>query len=160
MRFVFEKVPDSLEEFKSMRNFSLKDPDTVSALFLLALCKYVEDKELGIEMINFLKGPINLSKYEENFLSDRISDKLYLPYSYFEGATPENNYTANQPLAIQTYEDKSYVEPGYVKVLVASGGADSKRFVKLRQKGEEFFIWEYPGILSSIRIPKKEDPWA
>lgn len=160
MQFVFEKMPDTLEEFKSMGYFSINNPHSTSALFMLALCKYVEDKKLGIEMINLLKGPIDLTKYEENFLADRLSDKLYLPYSYFDGATPENNYTANLPLTIQTYEDSSYVEPGYVKVLLNSSGADSKRFIKLRQKGDEYFIWEYPGILSSIRIPKNEDPWA
>lgn len=160
MQFIYEKIPNNLEEFKNMSNFSLKNPHSTSALFMLALCKYVEDKNTGIAMINLLKGPIDLTKYEENFIADRLSDKLYLPYSYFDGATPENNYTANTPLTIQTYEDNSYVEQGYVKVLLNSSGADSKRFIKLRQKGDEYFIWEYPGILSGIRIPKKEDPWS
>lgn len=160
MQFVYEKMPDTLEEFKNMENFSLKDPHSTSALFMLALCKYVENKALGIEMINLLKGPIDLTKYEENFISDRISDKLYLPYSYFDGATVENNYTPTLPLTVRTYEDNSYVEPGYVKVLLSSSGADSKRFITLRKKADEYYIWEYPGILSGIRIPKNQDPWA
>ena len=34
--------------------------------------------------------------------------------------------------------------------------------MKLRQKGStgEWFLWEYSSVLSGIRIPAAEDPWA
>ena len=40
-----------------------------------------------------------------------------------------------------------------------SGGADSPRPLKLRQKGDQWFLWEYSSILSGVRIPAAEDPW-
>lgn len=161
MQFTFSKIPDTVEEFKSMPNFSLKNPHSTAALFLIALCKYVDNKQIGIDMINVLKGPAPLSKHDEQFLRDRLMDKLYLPFSYFDGATPANNYTPNKPLILNTYDDTiGTQQEGYERVFVSTPGADSKRYIQLRKKGDEFFLWDYPGILSGIRIPAKDDPWA
>ena len=54
------------------------------------------------------------------------------------------------------------VEPGYLRVFLKTAGADSPRPMKLRQKAStgEWFLWEYSSILSGIRIPAAEDPWA
>jgi len=47
-------------------------------------------------------------------------------------------------------------------VFLKTAGADSPRPMKLRQKAStgEWFLWEYSSILSGIRIPAVEDPWA
>ena len=54
------------------------------------------------------------------------------------------------------------IEPGYMRVFLKTSGADSPRPMKLRQKAStgEWFLWEYSSILSGIRIPAAEDPWA
>ena len=54
------------------------------------------------------------------------------------------------------------LEPGYLRLFLKTTGADSPRPMKLRQKGStgEWFLWEYSSILSGIRIPAAEDPWA
>ena len=54
------------------------------------------------------------------------------------------------------------IEPGYLRVFLKTAGADSPRPMKLRQKAStgEWFLWEYSSILSGIRIPAAEDPWA
>ena len=48
------------------------------------------------------------------------------------------------------------------RVRMTSSGADTPRLVVLRRKesGSEWFVWEYPGIVSGIRVPKAENPWA
>ena len=54
------------------------------------------------------------------------------------------------------------IEPGYMRVFLKTAGADSPRPMKLRQKAStgQWFLWEYSSILSGIRIPAAEDPWA
>lgn len=111
-------------------------------------------------MINLLRGPQPMSDGDTKFLKERLSDKAYLPAAYFEGANPQNNYTPNEPVTLIVYDDPVQAENGYRYVLVSTTGADSKRRIVLREKDGNFYIWEYPGILSGIRLPADEDPWA
>ena len=103
-----------------------------------------------------------LSPLNKQFLRDRFMDgKTYVPFSYFEGAVPGNNYTPADPFKVTFFTNPySYDNEGYVKLFVRSGGADSERYVVLRRKGEQWFLWEYEGLLASIREPKANDPWA
>lgn len=157
-RIKFEKLPDNMEEFISLSN--LENPKETAALFVIAIATYVKDKDLGIEMINHLKGPEKLNPYGLQFLRDCLRDKPYLPNSYFLGTNPQNNYEPPVPYEVEVFEDQvNYVE-GYERVLLQSSGADSKRLLVLRKKGNQYFVWDYPGILSGIRIPVKDDKWA
>ena len=58
--------------------------------------------------------------------------------------------------------DYTYQQEGYARFLITCGGADSPRHMSLRKKGStgEWFLWDYKGLLSGIRIPASEDPWA
>ena len=96
------------------------------------------------------------------FLRDRLRDKKYLPKAYFEGATPENNYTPDEPFVLKVLPDPrpQDMEEGYLRVYLQTTGADSTRPLKLRQKDGSWYLWEYSSILSGIRIPSAEDPWA
>lgn len=156
--FQFDTLPKNVEELKKAS--ALDSPHATAALFILAICRYVEDKDSGIAMINYLKGPAELTNYDKQFLRDRFMDKPYLPFSYFKGATPENNYTPKIPYEIDVFDWTYTMEAGYTKVFLQSGGADSQRPIVLRQKGEEHFLWEFNSLLLGIRIPKEEDPWA
>lgn len=161
MRFTYSSIPENAEQLRALSNFSLREPHSTAALFLLTLCRYVQDEPSGIEMINLLKGPVSLSKYEQTFLRDRLGDKRYLPFAYFEGATPANNYTPSLPLTIEVEDDPlPQLQSDYTRVFLHTTGADSKRSVTLRRKGEEYFLWDYPAIVSGIRLPAAEDPWA
>ena len=159
--FIFEKIPSNLSEFLELEEVVMENPLQTAALTVLALCIYCEDKEIGIEILNTLKGPQPLSTYEQQFLNDRLTDKEYLIYSYFEGATPENNYTPDKPFKITVMEDPySYLEEGYAKLLIKSSGADQSRPIKLRCKSnEKWFLWEQ-FLLSDIKQSIENDPWA
>ncbi len=159
-----DKMPTTLESFKVMEGTDFKDPNKVVALTVVALCMYPANKDLCIEMLNFLKGPRPLSNYEIQFLSDRFKGKDYLVASYFEGAAHTNNYEPTNPLSIKVYKtahSEDLLDEGYLQLFLKSGGADSARGVKLRKKEStgEWFLWEYL-LLSDIRKPVKEDPWA
>ncbi len=157
-------MPTTLEQLKAMDGADFKDPNKVVALTVVALCIYPMDKDLCVDMLNYLKGPRPLSNYEIQFLSDRFRDKHYLAASYFVGATPENEYEPSEPLTIKVYKtshSEDLIDEGYLQLFLKSGGADTARGVKLRKKEStgEWFLWEYH-LLPDIRKPKSADPWA
>ena len=159
--FTFAALPESVEELKALPEASLDTPFKAAALTVCALCAYAAAPQIGTDMLNFLKGPQPLSVQEQQFLKDRFSDgKTYVPFSYFEGAKPENDYTPAEPFKITVSSNPySFTDQGYATLHIKSGGADSARQVKLRQKGDQWFLWEQ-FLLPDIRKPKSQDPWA
>lgn len=166
-KFTFAKVPESVDELKGLKEASMKEPFGVAALTILALCAYAENKEVGLEMIDFLNGPEDINGRDRQFLNDRVMDGKgkYLFKSYFEGAKPENNYTVPAPFNINIMEcahSRDNFNEGYLTLYIQSGGADSPREVKLRTKPStgEWFLWSYEGLTLDIRIPVEENKWA
>lgn len=160
--FVFSALPESLLELQALPEATLDSPFKTAALSVLALCAYGADKNIGIEMLNFLKGPRPLSSAEIQFLYDRFRDgQWYVPFSYFKGATPENDYRPAEPFTLEIESNSnSAVNEGYMTLWLKSGGADSPRQITLRKAGDgRWFLWEQ-FILVGIRTPKSKDPWA
>ena len=158
-------LPVSLEGMKAMPEASLKQPEHTAALTIAALTLYPIDKDASTQMLEFLQGPKGLSPYDRQFLADRFRDKDYVPRSYFAGAAPENNYEPSEPYTLTFFENpysRDHFAEGYLTLHIRSGGADSARQLRLRTKPStgEWFLWEYPGLLVSVRIPVAEDPWA
>ncbi len=160
--FTFTALPESLAQMQSMPEASLDNPYKTAALVLCALCAYGADKQIGAEMLNWLRGPRPLTPSDISFLNDRFRDgQFYVPFSYFKGATPNNDYTPDQPFTV-TIESNPYSNdnPGYMKLFLRSGGADSPREVVLRQKGDgQWLLWDQM-LMVGIRTPKSADPWA
>ena len=159
--FTFAALPESLAQLQALPEASLDTPFKTAALTLCALCAYAADKQIGTEMLNWLRGPRPLSNQDISFLNDRFRDGTDVPFSYFKGATPANNYTPDQPFTI-TVESNPYSDanPGYMKLFLRSGGADNPREVVLRKKGDgQWLLWDQ-FLLVSIRPPKSADPWA
>jgi len=159
--FTFAALPESLAQLQTLPEAALQDPFQTAALTVLALCAYGAQEAIGIEMLNWLKGPRPLSGYEISFLKDRFRDGVNVPFSYFKGAVPENNYVPSPPYTI-TVEAGPYADanPGYKKLHIRSGGADAPREIVLRQKGDgQWLLWDQ-FLMVSIRQPKSEDPWA
>ncbi len=160
--FTFAALPESLAEMQALPEAELKSPYQTAALTLCALCVYAADKNIGTEMLNWLRGPRPLSGMDISFLNDRFRDgKTYVPFSYFEGATPDNDYTPNEPYKV-TIESNPYSDAneGYMKLFIKSGGADNAREVVMRRKGDgTWLLWDQ-FLLVGIRTPKSADPWA
>ena len=159
--FTFAALPESLDAMKDLPEAALANPYQTAALTVCALCAYAADKAVGTEMLNFLRGPRPLSNHDISFLNDRFSDGHHVPFSYFKGAVPANDYTPDTPFAI-TVESGPYSDAneGYKKLYIRSGGADSPREVLLRQLGDgRWMLWDQ-FLLLSIRKPKSDDPWA
>lgn len=161
--FTFVSLPESLSEMQALPEASLDTPFKTAALTVLALCAYAADRNIGTEMLNWLRGPRPLNGQEISFLNDRFRDgKTYLPFTYFAGSAPDNNYTPAQPYTIVIESSPvSDAEAGYKKLFIPCGGADAPRPVKLRQRGSDgkWFLWEQY-LLTGVRTPKAADPWA
>ena len=162
MRITLNRLPETLEEFQAMPQRTLETPEQTCALFLCALELYIKNKDDGIAAMNLLRGPRPMNGYDTQFLRDRLRDKKYLPKAYFNGATVANNYTPQVPYVLDVLDDPrpQDIEEGYIRVYLKTAGADSPRPMKLRRKGNTWCLWEYSSILSGIRIPAADDPWA
>ena len=114
------------------------------------------------EMLDFLKGPENVSPYEKQFIKERLTDKAYKVFSYFAGATPGNGYTPTQPYTITVIENPySFDNENWAMLYVKSSGADNPRGIKLRRKPStgQWFLNDIQ-CLSDVREPADKDPWA
>ena len=157
--FTFQSLPESLDELKELPEATLDTPFKTAALTLCALCAYSKDEEVGKEMLNWLKGPQPLSNAELQFLKERITGRTHVPFSYFAGAKPENDYTPDEPFTLTISDNPySYQDKNYAVMHLKSGGADNPRQIKLRKKGNQWFLWEQ-FVLVDIRAPKSDDPW-
>ena len=160
-KIVFGTMPASLEEFKNLPQAAMDTPFKTAAMTVLAFTYYPVDKEMSLAMLDFIKGPKPLSPMEKQFIADRFMDKDYVPRSYFEGATPANDYEPGEPYTIIVSENPySYDNQGMAKLYVRSGGADSLRSIELRKaKDGKWYLWDQ-FLLSDIRKPESENPWA
>lgn len=159
--FTFASLPESLAQMQALPEATLTSPFQTAALTVCALCVYAADRTIGTEMLNWLRGPRPLGAYDISFLNDRFREGHHVPFSYFAGAVPENDYTPSQPFTL-TIEAGPYADanPGYKKLHIRSGGADNAREIVLRQKGDgQWFLWDQ-FLLVGIRQPKSTDPWA
>ena len=162
MKMTVSSVPTTSEEFSALPQNDLSKPENTCVMFLLALALYLKDSDAGVAALNTLRGPRPLSNYDIQFLRDRLRGKSYLPLAYFDGATPANNYVPSNPLTLEVIADSRPldIEEGYLRLFLKTTGADSPRPIKLRQKGDSWYLWEYSSILSGIRIPSEADAWA
>ena len=157
----FTAFPEKPEDIARMPQGGLTTPFDTAALTVLALAYYPTNKELSLGMLKYLKGPSELTPYQQQFIRDRFMDSDYVPRSYFVGATPQNDYTPSIPWTVRISENPySYQNAGYARLFLNSGGADSPRYIDLRQaKDGKWYLWEQ-FILVGIRPPESTNPWA
>ena len=155
------KLPKNLSELQSMPEFKLKDEFEVAALAVAVLCNYENNPEETLKMVDALRGPEPLTAYGKEFIRDRLKDKQYKTFSFFHGATPDNDYTPKEPLKINVHTTQySYQDNNYATLYLKSGGADSERPIQLRKKPStgQWFVVDF-NFLSDIRIPASQDAW-
>ena len=161
--FTFQAIPRNVQELQALPEAVLTDAFATAALTVLALSMYEADRPACIDMLNFLKGPDNLSTAEIQFINDRLMDgKSYKLRAYFEGSTPANNYTPAYPYRIRISSTPySFSNENWATLYVHTAGADNPRQVRLRKKPStgQWFLVEIQ-FLSDIRTPVSQDKWA
>lgn len=159
--FGFVNLPRNIGELQDLPEAALATPYQTAALTVAVLCHYGAKPQEAMEMLNYLKGPQPLSNYEVQFLHDRLAGKTYKPFSFLDGATPQNNYTPAQPYQITIFDGPySFQEAGYATLMIRSSGVDNPRQIKLREKPSsgQWFLWENY-LLSDMREPQPADLW-
>ena len=161
MTIISNTLPNNLEELKQLPEASLSEPEYTAALFLAVMMHYQVNKEETYEMLEFLKGPYGLSTYEKQFLSDRMAGGDHVVRSFFNGTSPDNDYTPTMPYTVETERGYEQELDGRMKIFITSSGADTKRHILLRHKPStnQWFV-EDQMLLAMIRTPKSQDPWA
>jgi len=160
--FTFTALPADLSQIQALPESSLDSAFKTTALTILALCRYESNPAAALEMLDFLKGPAEVSNYEKQFIGERLKGKEYKARSFLAGATPENGYQPTTPYTITVSETPySFDEENWATLYVTSGGADNPRPIKLRQKPStgQWFLNDIQ-CLADIRVPASEDPWA
>lgn len=160
--FTFSALPSNVGELRALPEASLDSAFKTTALTILALCRYEADPSAALEMLDFLKGPAEVSTHEKQFIGERLRGKEYKARSFLTGATPENGYQPTTPYTITVSENPySFDEENWATLYVTSGGADNPRPIKLRKKPStgQWFLNDIQ-CLSDIRVPVAEDPWA
>jgi hypothetical protein len=162
----FSAMPETLAEFQALPQAAMKTPHDTAAMFVAALCVYPLSKDVCVSMLNHLKGPAPLSNRDVAFLADRMSQNSKAPFlgaSYFNGATPKNEYAPSKPYTVtvseNTYSNDRKAE-GYITLYIRSGGADAARSITMRQaKDGKWYLWEYSTLLADVRAPESTNPW-
>lgn len=160
--FTFSALPTNTEALRALPEATLDSAFKTTALTILALCRYETDPAAALAMLDFLKGPAEVSTYEKQFIEERLRGKAYKPRSFLYGATPENGYQPAVPYKITVTENPySFDEENWATLYVASGGSDNPRPIKLRRKPStgQWFLNDIQ-CLADIRVPVAEDPWA
>ena len=161
--FTFQAIPRNLDELKALPEAALTNVYATAALTVLALARYEQDRDASLAMLDWLKGPDDLSLAERQHIADRFMDgKTYKVRSFFEGATPANNYTPSNPLRIKVSSNPySFDNENWATLYLTSGGADNPRPVRLRKKPStgQWFLVEIQ-FLGDIRTPVAQDKWA
>lgn len=161
MEIVLSKLPRTIEEFKSMPELDFTSPFHVAVLFIAAICIYPENKNECFRMIDILRGPQKLTAMEREYIHNRMMGKsVYIGKSYFVGSAPDNDYSPALPHRVIVEGNwDTYIESGYAKLYVKNGGAVHSRPIKLRKKGDDWYLWEYAELLADIYKPMSTDPW-
>jgi len=166
MKITFEKLYSTIDELKK---YELKTPEETAALVANIICNYTpETKDNFFDLLQYVMGDVQPIS---NLLKQQIVDRMnqnekwkYIGKSYFVGATNENNYEPNVPYEIEVNENPySYTEEGFARLLLRSGGADNERPVTLRKlKDGRWLLWSDSilGLLTDIRVPEADNPWA
>ncbi len=162
IRVQLSRLPENAEELGLLAEGKLSSPEYVAAFFICAIQIFTENTEEGIQALEMLNGPEDLSTHDNNWYKDRLQDKPYLPKAYFEGAVPENDYTPGEPYTLYIYPDSrpDLWEEGLMKVYLRTSGADSPRGIQLREHEGSWYIWNISAIMSGIRLPASMDPWS
>jgi len=161
MIITFDKLPVNLEELKAMPQATLSEPEYGAALFVAVMMHYSVNKDETFEMLDFLNGPYEVTEFQKQFIADRMAEGDHVVRSFFNGTSPDNDYTPSMPYTIETERGFDQEIDGRMRILIASSGADTKRFVTMRHKPStnQWFL-EDQMLLSQIRTPKSQDPWA
>ncbi len=171
-----ENIPQSTEDLVALRNKVAITPEGGLACFIIALKHFAEGHPQGLEMLVITRAHedlvtstasgnykgYTLGTNELYFTRNQLSKQPYLPMSYFNGATPQNNYVLNERQLSFSFSTNSYsgdIESGRIKVFVDCSGASSPRPATLVKNDKGIWkVKEYSSLIVGIQPKAAEKP--
>lgn len=117
-----DPAPWDLDELEQV--VDVKDPRSVAAYYVWAVCRLVDDFDGGMEMMKYLFADIEPygSGYTEGGMSGKAgwdtyfnerlksNDYKWLPRAYFDGGSGENGFQPTRPLTVELYYNNTNTE--------------------------------------------------
>jgi hypothetical protein len=171
----FDKIPQTVEEFISLRDKHATTPQGGAAIWVLAAVIYAQNAELGRQCLiiasdKSLLGSSNKGYQgfdfgnNSDYLIKQMDSKKYVPNSYIQGTSFETGYKlGNAPYKIACFTNpySGNEAEGRLKVFVQCTGADSDRPITLVRNDKG--IWkaiEFSSLVVGIKAPKQKSKGA
>ena len=168
--FNIEAVPKTVDDFVKLRDTIATTPEGGAVCFIIAMIKYTEDKNAGMQFFTAILVNDNtlLRKTKEGgykgmepgssaqFLIKQLDYSPWISFSYLLGTSPENCYTVDGPPFTIQLSRNAYSESqnGSIKVFVSCSGADTPRPVTLKPNNNGIWkVSEFSSLVTDIRKP-------
>lgn len=171
-----ERLPTTVEEFKTLRDRIATTPEGGAAAFVIALKMYFDNPAVGIQCVIMQchlptlsqgSGPNSYGGYtlgnsDRSTLETQRERSPWVMSSYFPGATPENNYQMPSgafKLRFSTNNYSGNASEGTLKVFIPSSGADSPRPVTMVRNDRG--VWKatmWSSLIVGCRPPASARP--
>jgi hypothetical protein len=167
------RIPHTLAKFLELRNQIAAKPQGAVVMMLVAMRIYQQYPVEGMKCLTaactsplVVTATTNPGAYEGYVMGNISELKLkleslsYLPFVYYQGASPSNKYTPSAPPYVteMLVNQYSYIESNdgstRIKVFVKTLGADSPRPVTVRKIGDYYRITEYSSLYLAPKPPQ------
>ena len=174
-RYVFPNLPTNAAQLKTINRGGPEGKLLVLALLPICFKTWTpQNPEVCYDMMKVLMnspttaGNPPFNNFTKDFVRSRMMQNnkwRYIGNAYFEGASPQNGYTPNMPLAITVREyvyapqtSTIYGRPLSIeKVVIEFAGADTERQLSVYQDPSDgqWYIWSdsYGGFLADVKTP-------
>lgn len=133
------ELPKTYKDFKARYQAEAKTYQGAVKMYFEAVFAYINEstRTEGGKMLRYAlrsETPIDRSTYYATF-ADRLKDPAWHEVfrSFAEGSSPENDYAMNPDDFTLMFEGKPVRESTYLRVPLRSSGADSLRFVWVKE---------------------------
>lgn len=178
-----DMLPKNFDMFKELYDKVAVEPQGAAALFIVAMTMYKDNPKDGARAIaytlhhKFAEDPQQIPPKERRFLEQKLlaDDSYAQPYAaiaYYQGATPNNNYTANKPYVInfsvkpkQNYQLISRVQAPIIVLQVKTYGNDwnnnpnRQHYIALLKPANKKYyrVYQYRDLLTGVLAPDLTD---
>ena len=112
----FSRFPQSVAEFKQVREQIGKEPQGAVALQVMAFEMFRHDRKIGRECIemNTVNSGVDapIRRLGQLFGNDANYARPYQMAGFLKGATPENGYSPSKPYTVEMSVKEAYQETG------------------------------------------------
>jgi len=164
-------VPANVEDFVKLRNNIAQTPFGGAAIVILALYIVTQSEDMGFKCLTAALDASLLTHkfcddddiaFEMSFLREIVisaqlmadikailTEKKYIPASYFSGTSPDMNYQVAHPFTITLHQGAEEPDSELITLQVTSTGDTNKRFVTLTTT--EQGLWKGKEILDLLK---------